>query len=252
MKIVNSVTILPDDPMKWKKHLLLVTWRLRDKDHLFHSINRYPINDSELCLQDINNELIRDEGAYSFIIKLVYKDVFYKLPNFIILSVADLEMTKEKLEDIKLTQFKEIWYCKNRTRDNDIVFGRMLIGNNPLFPNRCPIRYEMVWGDSAREIEQYPFVNEPFISINQSNWNVAPQVDKIDNKDMSIDEILKISESVITAISHYTTEIIDFASYVFSLGCDYLCLEFNYGDNGFSFIDWDSDDDRKVLDATEF
>ena len=116
-----------------------------------------------------------------------------------------------------------------------------------MFPSRCPIRYEMVWGTSARIIEQYPLIKNTFIALERDNWNTEPELDQLNNADMSSDEILDVSKKIISISSKYTSEIIDFASFVFSRGCNHLCLEFSYANGIFGFIDWDSDDDMKIL-----
>jgi hypothetical protein len=67
----------------------------------------------------------------------------------------------------------------------------------------------------------------------------------------SEDEVLGISRKIVDAISRYTLEIIDFASFVFSCGCNNLCLEFSYTNDDFSFIDWDTDDDLKAIRAND-
>ena len=238
-----------NDPLKWKKHLVLVDWRIRDKIHLLSSINRYNIKDYLYCLKDIAMELDNSNGKYTFIIKLVYKYKFWKLPNIVISSKSDLMCAKQAIEKYNLLSFAEIWFCKNETKNYNTVFGRMLISNSSLFPNRCSILYELVWSGSARNIELYPNVNCPYISIERSNWNANPIILELSNKE-SID-MLYLSKEIISKVSAFTPEIKDFASFVFSMGCNHLCIEFSYCNNALNFIDWDSDNDKKVLKTYE-
>lgn len=247
MKRINSTIRLSSDPIKWKKHLVLVDWQLREMENLTNTINRYLINDYAQCLKDIKTELNAVGEGYSFIIKLVYKESHFKLPNIVISSTDDLDNAKSLLASIDFSNFEEIWYCKNKTQSKETVFGRMLFDNSLLFPTRCAIHYEMVWGASARKIEQFPAINTPFISFDRENWNAVPKVDKIHGGGMNTDEMISKSMGIITEVSKYTAEIVDFASFAFACGCNHLCLEFSYIDKSLNFIDWDSDDDMKVL-----
>lgn len=247
MKKIDSTARYPTDPVKWKKHLTLVDWKLRDKKNLYDSINRYLIDDYMECLNDIRRELILSKEGYSFIIKFVYKESYLKLPNIVISSEDDFYCTVNAIKSMNLSKFIEIWYCKNRANQNNTVFGRMSFGNTPLFPTRCPIRFEMVWGNSARIIEQYPLINNTFVSYERESWNSKIEIAQLKKGNMHTDDILEVSERIIINASKYTPEIIDFASFVFSRGCNHLCLEFSFANNTFSFVDWDSDDDMKVL-----
>ena len=236
-----------DDPLKWKKHLVLVEWKIRDKAHLLSSINRYPIQNYSECLDDICNELDNSGDEYTFIVKLVYRYNFWKLPNIVISSKRDLLQAKRTINTYDTTFLSEIWYCKNKTKNNNTVFGRMLISNNQLFPERCPIRYELVWSTSARNIERYPKISCPFIAVERSNWNAKPVFLEINNFNMSSRDMFFISEKIIRTISLYTSKIKEFGCFVFSRGCNHLCLEFSYCNGELNFIDWDTDNDNKIL-----
>ena len=249
MRKIDATVPRPSDPIKWKKHLTLVNWKLREREHLLRSINRYRIEDLEDCLGDIKKELARESDECVFVIKLVYKDNYLKLPNIVISTGDDLENARDLLAVTNISKFDEIWYCKNRNKSDNAVFGRMLFGNNDLFPTRCPIRYEMVWGSSARIIEKYPLISNTFISYDSDSWNTPLVVDCLNCGERYEDEVLATSKKIIDRISKYTLEIIDFASFVFSCGCSNLCLEFSFVDDDFSFIDWDSDDDMKAIRA---
>lgn len=235
------------DPLKWKKHLMLVDWKIRDREHLLNSINRYPINEYLSCLKDISKDITEHGGQYSFVIKLVSSNHLWKLPNIIVSSIKDLEDAEELIKCYKLSEFVEIWYCKNLTQNNDTVFGRMLLNNNVLFPSRCSIRFEIVWSTSARTIEQYPLINCSFIAFERDNWNAPPIVSGLNSCNMKVSEMISISKKIIAAVSAYTPQIIEFGSYVFSCGCNQLCLEYSYCNDQLNFIDWDTDDDNKVL-----
>lgn len=235
------------DPLKWKKHLVLVEWELRERAHLLSSINRYFIEDYLECLEAIDCELDNSIGDYSIIVKLVYKNDFYKLPNVIVNSKADLEDAKKMIESHDLSSFSEIWYCKNKTKNNAMVFGRMLISNSQLFPNRSPIRYELVWSNSARKIERYPVTDCPFVAAERENWNSQHKILEINKSNANVDELLSYTDEIIKRTSVFTSKIKEFGCFVFSQGCNHLCLEFSFSSSEFNFIDWDTDDDIRIL-----
>ena len=247
MKRIDSSYRCSTAPLKWKKHLTLVDWGLREEENLIGSINRYLICDYTYCLDDIKNELDLCGNTYTFIIKLVYRQDFLKLPNIVVSSKEELERARQVIGSYRLSDFAEIWYCKNLTKNNKTVFGRMLFNNDLLFPSRCAIRYEMVWDSSARKIEEYPAIKCSFIALDRSNWNAQPTIAQFNDSQLSVEEMMSESESIISNISRYTSQIIDFASFVFSCGCNHLCLEFSCSNGVFGFIDWDSDNDIKVL-----
>ena len=120
-------------PPKWIKHKMLTFWNLRDENDLKSTIHRYNIEEYEKCLQKIAEELGTLEGNCVYIIKLVYRNSVYKLPNFLIQSREELLICRDKLKNIEGKQFTEIWYCKNTTK-KETIYGRVLFFLDELFP----------------------------------------------------------------------------------------------------------------------
>lgn len=237
-----------NDPAKWKKHLVLVNWKLRELEDLNNSIRRYAIDDYRMCIRDIDNDIKHQEDKYIYIIKLVYQQKFLKLPNIVISCKADLCYALSKIESYEISQFSEIWFCKNLC-DNSTIFGRMLIDNGCLFPH-CNLHYDMVWGSSARIIEKYPWMDNPFVSYERSDWNESPHVTKLVARNMNSNSLIDESTRILMKLAGYRKEIINFAEYVFSVGCNSLCLEYSFSKGELRFIDWDSDNDNNVLKLT--
>lgn len=235
------------EPKKWRKHLVLVNWRLRDEQHLKNSIRRYKITDYLTCLNDIERQLEMCPDKYVYIIKLVYREEFYKLPNIVIQSGKDLAETKKKLSEMNLTVFFEIWYCRNPKRNINTVFGRLLIDNSVLYPSRCPVCIEMVWDSSARSIEKYPNMDCPFVAINRENWNSAVEVTEVISNGHNRNDLIFFAKKIASLLSVYTSRIREFGEYIFSCGCNHLSIEFSYSNGELNFIDWDSDNDVRIL-----
>lgn len=235
------------EPLKWKKHIVLVHWGLRDEENLIKSINRYSIENISGCVKDIKNEFKQNVIDFSIIIKLVYQYNYLSLPNIIIKSEKDIKHLDQAIKRYNLSDFCEIWYCKNRTHNNGMVFGRMSFRNDDLFPAICKFHYDLVWSSSARTIENYPYIDCPFMQIDKENWNAEPVFKYITKDYMQEEAMQAVASKILLHISSYSSRIKDFATFAFSAGCKQLCLEFSYVDDSFNFIDWDSDNDRIIL-----
>lgn len=234
-------------PVKWRKHMVLVEWGLREEKNLTDSIHRYKAENYEACIEDIKKQMEKAPDENIYIIKLVPLRSYYQLPNLLIDKEKKIEEIYTELRNMQLEHYSEIWYCSNKVQNQGTVFGRMLIGNGELYPIRCPIRIELVWGSSARVIERYPHVNCPYIAVEKENWNSSPTIKELIAKDMDEEKIINTAMEIVCETGLFYNRIRDFGSYIFSKGCNRLSLEFNYCDGKFSFIDWDSDDDKKVL-----
>lgn len=234
-------------PVKWRKHMVLVEWGLREEENLLNSIHRYAIDDYQSCIEDIRKQMEKSPDENIYIIKLVPLKSYYQLPNLIMDSGKKIEEIYSELENKQLDKYLEIWYCRNKSQNKGTVFGRIFIGNSELYPFRCPMQIELVWGTSARMIERYPHINCSYVAVEKENWNSLPVIKEFIAKDINEDEILNASMEIVSEIGHFYNRIRDFGSYIFSKGCNYLSLEFNYCDKKFNFIDWDSDDDDKIL-----
>ena len=199
------------------------------------------------CLDEIDSNFGVLNENYTYIIKLVYKYNFMKLPNIIIHSKKRFTSAKKNIETYDTSLLSEIWYCKNNTKKNSTIFGRMLFSNSQLFPDRANIRYELVWGTSARTIEQFPQMDCSFVSVERTNWNSPLKYLEVNAYDILPEDLYYISDKIIRMISASTSRIKEFGSFVFSMGCNHLCLEFSYFNNELNFIDWDTDNDKKIL-----
>ena len=228
-------------PLKWVKHIMLVFWGLRDINDLMTTIYRFKINDYKLCLNDIGQEVKNGTNNISYIIKLVYKEKFYKLPNYMINNYKDLKKVNEIICSLKKNDFCEIWYCKHN--DESVLYGRILYELNDVFPLFSETKVDMVWGNSARMIENFPNINCPFVAIESRNMYDYSIYQAI-YKERSPVEINKTVNNVIKKIRTYHKYIFDFCEFLRQCGCSHVSIEFVYKKDGsLRFIDWDSDND---------
>lgn len=238
-------------PPKWIKHKLLPVFGLRDEEDLKSTIHRYKISEYEKCLKTIENEFNNTDENIVYIIKLVYKKSVYKLPNFLIQNREDILKCKDRLKYINQNQFTEIWYCKNNMQ-NETIYGRVAISIDELFPRQVKRKVEIVWGNSARQMEQYPNLQGSFLTAEIDGWgNSYRIIDSISEGKTKIDleETLRI---VLINLSKFHRRIVDFGKFVNECGCTELCIEFLIVNDGeFTIIDWDSDNDMKVIKKAE-
>ncbi len=234
-------------PPKWIKHKMLTIWDLRDENELKSTIHRYNIEEYEKCFQKMDDELRTSDGSSVYIIKLVYRNSVYKLPNFLIRSRKDLQTCRDKLKNAKEKQFTEIWYCKNITQ-KEMIYGRVLFSLDELFPRIATRNIEIVWGNSARMIEQYPNLECPFVAIETDGWGKNFRIIDTIQADKSKTEIQETLVMLLDLLSNYQSRIINFGKFISECGCSSLCIEFSYTTDGkFTIIDWDSNNDMKAI-----
>lgn len=247
MSAIISTTPRASDPLKWKKHWYLLAWGLREGSRLRETIRRFRMEDYAECLEEVLHTLRSEPGRHVYIVKLIHPVRFYKLPNIVVQSEPDAEAALRWLDEADLSEFSEIWYCRNEAAHRGMVFGRMMIGFSSLFPAVCPSRVELVWGASARVIERYPATDCPFAAIEKGNWNAAPVITELLPHGEDEASLRYTAAQILEKLSSHTKRIVEAGEYVFQRGCRHLCLEFSFYDGKLEFIDWDSDHDARIL-----
>lgn len=232
---------------KWIKQKMLTMWRLRESEELASSIHRYNIREYRECLKQIEVGLRVSEVHRIYVIKLIPYNSVYKLPNFLIENPEELKACRDKLRSINIESFMEIWYCEN-TLQEEKVYGRMLFSLDELFPRIMTRNIEVVWGISARMIEQYPDLTCTFAAVETNGWNQHFRIIKILQADKSKTEIQRVIAVLLKLLGNYQDRIIKFGTFIKECGCSSLCIEFSLekGER-FTIIDWDSDNDMKVI-----
>lgn len=107
---------------------------------------------------------------------------------------------------------------------------------------------EIVWGNSARLIEQYPNLECAFASVEIDGWEKNFRIVDVIQADKSKAEIQEAVVMLLDLLIIYQRRIIDFGKFVNECGCSSLCIEFLCeNDRKFTIIDWDCDNDMKVI-----
>ena len=63
------------------------------------------------------------------------------------------------------------------------------------------------------------------------------------------DKLIKSFIQTVRGIESNKEKIEEFENYLKDIGIDELCLEYMLSQKGFSFIDWDTSNDKKVIDT---
>lgn len=240
-------------PNKWKKHLVLVTFGLKRQEDLEKEIHRYQALHVNTLIQDIEKELKSNPNSGMYIVSSIPSHDYYKLPNACISSMEDLEQFKVNLDAHFLDKFSEVWYCKKPFQNGqDVITGRISFDNRKGLPS---IKYshtvEQVWNCSHREIEKFnKDTNVIYLRASREGWGRRYHIDdirvqSIEDKDKVIEGYRQTAKN----IEANKEKIEKFEAYLKQIGIEELCLEYMLSQKGFSFIDWDTSNDKKVIDS---
>lgn len=233
-------------PNKWLKYDIMDYFRIRDIKEVSTTIHRYLMSDIEKCLHEIREDMVKNPG-YIYIIKLIYAEKIYCLPNYLLSNLDDWEKCRKELLIREKKNFSEIWYCRNELTSN-LTFGRILFCLDELFPRKGPNKMEIVRGASARLIEKYPKLDVPFITLTKNGianeWSIQDVLYAGCNHDCFMKDVYNI----IIEVPRYYRQIRDIGEWLCDCGCTWMSLEFSStGYDKFHFIDWDTDNDLYVI-----
>jgi len=236
-------------PMKWKKHLMLVEFGLRTMENLQSEIHRFNYNEKEILIEELKERIKCDknEGIKRFyIVSLIPMQEYYKLPNIIIKEQEDIYKL-EQLSDVG--QFSEIWFCqKNLDSKNNNFVGRIVIKDT--FDSDEQV-LEQVWNCSHREIEKWNKDSEvDYIRASRDGWARRYRMECINiTKSDMLDRMKEQFVNVVTDIENNREKIEIFMNHLKSIGINELCLEYMNTNHGIQFIDWDTSNDKKVIES---
>jgi hypothetical protein len=244
---------LQSDPVKWKKHLKLIEYGLRDYENLTSIMHRYSILSIpalyDAVKQEIMNDVQKSEKAF-YIIILVKREQYYKLPNYRVFSMVDLDNFLPHIEERKHL-YDELWYCRTLYNNDDnttSMAGRMSFDYN----NRVNIHtIEQVWNKSPRVIEEF---NEEsqfiFIRASRPSWGYRYNLEHIhipDKFDVDTTIIKKQFSLATVELERFREKIEIFEEYLLGFGFKIFSIEYLFINGKINIIDWDTPNDRKVL-----
>lgn len=236
-------------PMKWKKHLILVEFGLRTIEDLESDIHRFSNTKQNELIEELKWNLEQDEKKHEkslYIVSLIPIEEYYKLPNMLIEKKEDLK----KLNDRSISKnCSEIWFCKKILDEEKNHFvGRISIKNTW---NSNQQVVEQVWNGNHRNIEKWNDNSKvDYLRASRDGWARRYQIDCIHAENNELRE--KINNQFIEAIKEiecHREKIETFINYLKSKEIHEICLEYMNTNHGIKFIDWDTSNDRLVIDG---
>lgn len=239
-------------PNKWKKHLVLVEFGLKSYEDLTNEIHRYDAFRVNNLIEDIHSNLTKHPNTGMYIISSIPTNDCFKLPNFCVSTIQDLNGFKAHLSEDFFDKFSEVWYCKKSFEPGlDNIVGRISfdnrVGLNSIKYSQC---IEQVWNSSHRKIESFNVKsNGIYLRASREGWGRHYSIDdlRVPSTDYK-DKVINGFRNTVIPIEANKEKIDAFTNYLKSIGIEELCLEYMLSSKGFSFIDWDTSNDKLVID----
>ncbi len=242
---------MEQEPNKWKKHLILVEFNLKTQTDLEKEIKRYPKQQIFQLMEDLKQRFHEDSEANAYLLSLIPRIDCFKLPNYIIKTEEDIT---DFLEFMRKREglFSEVWCCEKPKREGlDNVIGRVSLSTGKTFRTEAEHIIEQVWSINHRDIEHYCMNSKMnYLRASREGWNRRYQLDHIsmvDKKDKN--KMLNDFITVVKNIENNRDKIEDFLEFLREIDISEIVLEYMLVGEQFKFIDWDTSNDKKVIQA---
>ena len=232
---------------KWLKYELLIKYGLSTEAEISAQIKRYKKTEIDKLYNDIGSHIDQRHRTESvFVIKLVSKELRFKLKNYRIYNRKNLD---DFIEDVKsYNKFEEIWYCETKLDfDDGGVYGRLYINNG----GKTEVSHcvEMVWADTARKLESILYNQEiTYLRAKRLGWGWRYKIAEINCTKNKINKILYDFYGSVRQLENKKDEIVCFAEDLFEVGICTFDIEYKVVNGQVSIIDWDTPNDILVLE----
>ncbi|MEY8387035.1 hypothetical protein AALC17_07000 [Oscillospiraceae bacterium 38-13] len=204
---------------KSKKKQLLLAYGLATEEDISQTKRFTEINEVL--------DYIRIDGSV-YIIKLVPIELRPKLKNFI---VNDDKSRRSFATDIlNYHDYSEIWCCRNECNGEMPIYGRFVTGD--LWQT-----IELIRGNTARLIEKIPEMDSYAVGIRISwGWHYKA----VNKGNLPFHDVARWIEEKKNQIGIFFEQLK-------MIGVETLCVEFKVHNSGLVFTDWDTPDDKTVI-----
>lgn len=205
---------------KWKKKQLLYAFGLVTKMDIIDQTKRFT---------EVNEVLdyIRIDGS-TYIIKLVPIELRPKLKNFIVND--DKSKILFATDILNYHDYSEIWCCKNECGSEIPIYGRFMTDN-------LSQTIEIIRGNTARLIENIPGIDSYVVGTRVS-W--GRHYNTVNKGNLPFHDVA-------CWIEGKRDQIDSFYEQLKIIDVEILCLEFKVYKSGLVFTDWDTPDDKAVI-----
>ena len=228
---------------KYKKHKALVLLGLKSQEELNRDLTRFDSQNIEKIKETVLEKIKAAKVPTSYLLSLIPRYDYHSLPNCIVSSEADFSL----LEDL-LTTFPEAVEVWAFPKERDALIGRFALQTDSTDLGQYQI-LEQVWSTNHRDIDRYdPRGKIPFISASRPRWMQGYRMDRVQNiPDDDKEKYVRQFVNAAVEIENRREKIEEIAEYFKGLGIESFSLEYRLDSKGFSFIDWDTNKDDKVL-----
>jgi len=242
-------------PQKWRKYELLDDFDLADTDYLRRTIHRFSREHRTDFLAQLRAELMtatangKRHGQQLFVMKFVPKKLAMLLPNIRVQDMDDLDAVERAIRDEPFGDYDEIWFCRTDVGTNRFsVAGRILVDSLAGMNGQI---IEQVWRCSPRLIESMgPTFPYPFIRAARSGWGWSPRIQEIHIPPSAPESEAVIREQftvALTKLERSREKLEAFVEAVLAIGLNVCCLEYKIEGERLQIIDWDTTNDRMVI-----
>jgi hypothetical protein len=233
---------------KWNKQQILMDFHIRDKTSFEKNVKVFKKSQKKELIDFIIEQKHRYCGCKElyFILILVPVEHRYKLKN---IKIKDEITVNHFYEMLNMERsYSEIWVCTNWSKLEESISGRFCIDMSKGYENQI---IEIVKGDAPRVIEKIEYYKKDksenqieYYIYSRNRWGMRYKELVNQNKSELIDdgnrEICRAVES--------KREVIDqFYTFLEKIGILSLSLEFRFQNGKLEFIDWDTENDKKVI-----
>ena len=208
------------DSAKWKKRLLLVFYGLTTIEELENETKRFA------SVFDVFNHIKIDGSVY--IVKLVPREMKPGLKNYVIRDEKGKQFFAEDVAQYH--NYCELWCCKNACSGEMPVYGRLVFDG-------ISQTIEMICGETARLLEKIPSVS-PYVIARRLSWGMHYTIQK--EGDIPF-------QDVFLRVENKREQIEAFVADLQRIGIESISFEFRVYKSKIVIIDWDSADDRSVI-----
>ena len=238
------------EPLKWEKHLVLPMFGLRTMEDLENEIHRYSFQNIQKMVEDIKLDIQQEENSL-YTISLIKVNQLRNLPNVNITK-------KEELEDFykqysQRQEFSEIWFCKKKNHENQVFsIGRISFDTRDILQDMNTQILEQVWNTNHRDIEKYnDKYDKAYLKAKRKDWNMRYKIEDLKlPKTGEFEQQQMISQfmEAVKQIEIKREKIEQLSKFLKQLGINEFSLEYLLQEGKFLFIDWDSQNESKVIE----
>lgn len=226
---------------KWKKQQILRNFSLRDIVEFGKNVTVFMNSQKSNIIEFVSQKLSNNDKLYLVII-LVPLIQRYKLKNIVLRKMEDiLDLAKILKENEPIG---EIWVCTNNMNYKSCLSGRFSIDTLNGMEKQL---VEIVIDDAPRLVEKVQlFGNSDCLIYMRNHWGIRYR--KV-LKQKCRGDVIEYSKVLLSQIERRRENIEEFYMYLQELGIISMSLDFRFIDGMLEFIDWDTENDNRVINS---